>query len=109
MPRWPKRTPDMHQLSEIGRMSDNPLEEPLSNLFETLAENLRMGDPRAYQKFQIQFIKLLNHMILAGSISLDSVPKLLLDIEKLKSQDSDGGKRSGGDLLRTSYLETTAK
>ncbi len=95
--------------SPDGNILPHHIERTLTGLFETLADNLDAMDDRPYGKFQVAFVKTMGIMVASGAMDLADAPKLLLDLEKLKSADASGGKKSGGDLLRSMNLEHAAK
>lgn len=103
-----RKSSELQKTDSLSTLTEE-LESRLSDLFQGLAVSLENGDSRSYAKFQIAFIRAIGVLVARGGLSLSDVPKLLLDMEKLKAQDPDGSLSGKGDILRRLTMETVAK
>lgn len=77
----------------------------MKKMFLELADALEKRDPKTYLNLQVNLVRALAPLIQANQIDVASVPKLLLDLEKLKLQDTGSGQ---GDIIRRAVLNNTA-
>ncbi len=77
----------------------------LDRMFGELANALETRDPKTYLSLQINLVRSMPSLIKNHQIDVAGVPKLLLDLEKLKMQDTGSGQ---GDIIRRAVLNNTA-